>query len=652
MFEHHDKIIRRHRDDFQSLEGLDIGKRLRGLCHQIAEFLDFVDHPIVYVVLNKTSWDGGRRFAAWLNGKAIALPQRSPVSQEKPHDTEVVILPLHAQHEQMERFWIDGWADYHQTTSQLESKHHLTTWNQLLLNHSYAPQNLGLVWAGKHDLNSITPYFPITLEDLASLGLPSPHAPEPPEGEVFLALTCPGEKCPLHDLEQQVAKLKPDSRSIYRGTGCGSPWHALVACLTYHLLRSYACWGGAAFLSIPIAHRSMDPGGVSVLSLCSTRPLNDKEIEDWDHLGSKLFHPLRGDGTYAELCARARLDEVSPNHIRSLTRCQFGEGSETLDDALWPQVKGRGDSHADDLFREESNLTLLYKLPVVVPGIGQMSLCALLLTEFELKPVDSLQKLAVKAKAFPDTVGRIREQLQGNVDVQARILWERAGICLQVFKQDLERSAEQSDGTKEEASMGPIFAPLMQGGTGHENLIFRSRERLAEDAFRHRCYVSPSAIDSYLNLVFRGMGAHLEDCKIESNRIAFAALVHLDRSQSASPLLWLLVCNSVRQERGASGRQGGTGGDLQRCARKLESPYCFDGCVLVGDNLQWVAAPRDHLSGGACDAGLADRLLKLLIAAFRDRSWLAPTPSRIFVNLLALPVFDAESKNAPACPDH
>ena len=67
---------------------------------------------------------------------------------------------------------------------------------------------------------------------------------------------------------------------------------------TYHLLRTYSCWGGVSFLSLPIIIAAGNGEGESsassrmVISVCSNRPLNDQEILMWESIGHFVFPQL------------------------------------------------------------------------------------------------------------------------------------------------------------------------------------------------------------------------------------------------------------------------------------------------------------------------------------------------------------------------
>jgi hypothetical protein len=60
----------------------------------------------------------------------------------------------------------------------------------------------------------------------------------------------------------------------------------------YHILRSYGCWGGNSFYSIPINYGSAKEKRIGVLSICTKKPLSEKLIERWSLVANKIFKDI------------------------------------------------------------------------------------------------------------------------------------------------------------------------------------------------------------------------------------------------------------------------------------------------------------------------------------------------------------------------
>lgn len=184
--------------------------------------------------------------------------------------------------------WLDRWREYVTLTEGLESQG-LITWNQLLLKNVARPHVMGTAWNWPDD-NSPLSYYTLVDEYLLSeLGLPS--------GE---SLPSWAESLWNTPIEQPLAASDQVHRELDRLiTRCQKMEPRQIFSVRearwalYQLLRSYALWGGGCFLSIPIAFGGTAlTEATSVLSLCTSRPLNEREVLQWRSIGREIFQPL------------------------------------------------------------------------------------------------------------------------------------------------------------------------------------------------------------------------------------------------------------------------------------------------------------------------------------------------------------------------
>ncbi len=188
--------------------------------------------------------------------------------------------------------WQRAWQEYADLTRKLQDRG-VYTWNQFLLHGAGRPRPLGVVWSALSDESMPVDYFKLEADVLETIGLP----PETPSEATRNDLLC---ELPL-DRELWNFSLPDDIIERWmrmRGNDATIDLESCAKAGTYHLLRSYSCWGGSAFLSLPITIAAgNDDGDTSsssrmVISVCSNRPLNDREILVWESLGHFVFPQL------------------------------------------------------------------------------------------------------------------------------------------------------------------------------------------------------------------------------------------------------------------------------------------------------------------------------------------------------------------------
>jgi hypothetical protein len=180
--------------------------------------------------------------------------------------------------------WRHVWDDYATLTNALQDKG-ILTWNQYLLHGCRNPKPFGLTWTAK-PAKLGHPYYVQPSDDLLrQLGVP-PRAGmdtrtwnralrELPRQTTGWPQLPPG-------LTQRWEELEPREHVKQLA--------ATAAASIFHLLRSYARWGGQAFLSIPVVIASQDSRPVSAaLSICSDAPLTAVDLLQWRTLAASVL---------------------------------------------------------------------------------------------------------------------------------------------------------------------------------------------------------------------------------------------------------------------------------------------------------------------------------------------------------------------------
>lgn len=267
-------------------------RRLAGVLASWLKELDG-DHPFAYIVFNHVLWTPSRAFVTCLVSHRVksAIEADSVVDLHLPGlpGIDDVLIDDHVDGtEPLRTSWLRTWHVYASRTADLASQG-LTTWNELLLRFSETPRPLGVHW-GENDA-SVPPYH--SIPRLAAL--PEHHSPG----------------CPLESLEREMPSL-----GITLPTDTAERLHHLARTLALQLADSYSRWGGDSFLSIPVRMRSHGVGSVSVLSICTTRPLPATDQIAWRAVAAEVFVPLAGDEAFATLQTRMSLDDVSPEMLQ------------------------------------------------------------------------------------------------------------------------------------------------------------------------------------------------------------------------------------------------------------------------------------------------------------------------------------------------
>lgn len=177
--------------------------------------------------------------------------------------------------------WKCIWAEYSRiTTVKASAEMPLLTLNHWLLNFARNPQNIGFYW-GNDTSDADDCYLQLNGNLLQSIGL------------------FPVNNFYQVPIERQGKKLiAPEIVAIlnsFRDMDCTDKRvetpESMAFCI-YHLLRSYGCWGGTAFLSIPVVYGNRNFPKTGVLSVCTTKPMNQVQVMLWSLVANTLFKDI------------------------------------------------------------------------------------------------------------------------------------------------------------------------------------------------------------------------------------------------------------------------------------------------------------------------------------------------------------------------
>lgn len=178
--------------------------------------------------------------------------------------------------ERLANEWRRVWNDYADLTTLLE-RNGIFTWNQFLLHGCLSPEPFGLSWTSQKQRQLSGYYLHATKKVLDTLGI---RAPDPSNTYAWnnTLQNLPQQTDCWPDLPPDVVErwrvLEPRTEARDVGTS--------AAASIYHLIRSYARWGGGAFISIPVVIASRDSRHASaVLSVCSDLPLTSDALARW-----------------------------------------------------------------------------------------------------------------------------------------------------------------------------------------------------------------------------------------------------------------------------------------------------------------------------------------------------------------------------------
>ena len=269
------------------------------------EEIQNINEDVVYFVLNGTDIRNNERaFVAGMNWaklddrvKKRTLFENTSLAGSKPesetgnrtllYSTKKEDLRTKTEDAQfINQCWNLVWEDYLRLTKKEEDKNKRFTLNHWLLNYTKHPLNIGVYWGTKMKASEIDGgYFHLPPDSLRPLGALDVKK------EKFNSLQLPENftkrisyDSQLNQIETHMSEMDQDNNDYNNVNNIGFA--------VYHIIRSYGCWGGNSFYSIPINYGSAKEKRIGVLSICSKKPLNEKMVERWSLVANKIFKDI------------------------------------------------------------------------------------------------------------------------------------------------------------------------------------------------------------------------------------------------------------------------------------------------------------------------------------------------------------------------
>lgn len=270
------------------------------VCNEIKE----LNEEVVYFVLNGTDIrNNNRAFVAGMNWANLhktlldrTFSEKASLANTNPQNEAGNKTLIYSTNQEdlkskkedsryINRCWNLVWEDYLKLTLE-EEKRNLFTLNHWLLNKTKHPLNIGFYWGceskqksadggyfhlPKNTLKKIKA-FDVKLESFNPLNL----------SKDFVG----GNKHDnaLNKIKTHMDEMDQDNIDLSNLNNIGFT--------VYHILRSYGCWGGNSFYSIPINYGSAKEKRIGVLSICTKKPLSEKLIERWSLVANKIFKDI------------------------------------------------------------------------------------------------------------------------------------------------------------------------------------------------------------------------------------------------------------------------------------------------------------------------------------------------------------------------
>lgn len=318
-----------------------LSKRLREQLQVCGAWLDGLTsqrkaHGVVYLVLNQPKRaGGGREFEAWINSQEAVVPQLDLRRASDPAvATPIVSGSRNAA--ALSEAWTKVWTEYSQHTQAAE-QNGLSTLNQWLLQRSRRPRPVSMVWGRNPRADGGSLCLRYDMPDAKS------------------AVRLASSFCEQKHANDRACELGPLETLLADDGVEESRQHGLAACIAYFLSRYYAGWGGTCFTSIPILHHNsaaapgaVEPRATSVLSLCTSEPLDAASLVRWSLIGHALFVPLVGeddrlfeqfriqrDASHSALLAPVSAEESERALFLAESEAETGSVEESPSRVLW-----------------------------------------------------------------------------------------------------------------------------------------------------------------------------------------------------------------------------------------------------------------------------------------------------------------------------
>lgn len=293
----------------------DSGPTTHSLLGRASEFLsqrqkneppgirDALFGPVVYVVLNFPHQRDARN--RWFIGimkcdnlspmthDLLSIPRDSAATQPRSENSadkcDLLFTDCHSRSAEQTLvnnarcIWGAIWERY-QIETRNGMRQNRFTWNQYLAHNAKRPRVIGLTWGNGHNKELDDLYWSLTPKLAKSLGICLDGKQTTLDAMAEHCSFASRETTDLRRLADRLGEMSPSSPKAVLTEN--------VAFSVYHLIRSFAFWGGSSFLSIPIRHSLDGVDKTAILSICTKRELFENEISRWELIATKILSPL------------------------------------------------------------------------------------------------------------------------------------------------------------------------------------------------------------------------------------------------------------------------------------------------------------------------------------------------------------------------
>ena len=287
------------------------------------QLINKLTEDMVYIVLNHPPPNVGRverHFVAAINWSNVDLRTKAWLSSYHPPSTpagvqskcKVVFLNPQPSDKKLEKvantLWSNLWNEYWDITQNADKR---DTWNHLLLKPRVQPLPMGLYWGDESSTDFCAAYFHLRKEVAKIICLSCLDGKNPIEELLAIKPTEIGaldasslNLSELQPLRALCNAIDPEGNNVKNQT----PPDA-IAWMIFHLVRSYAVWGGNSFLSIPIVIGTAKMSHTAVLSICSKKPLKMEAFREWCVVADALLRPFVEEDMFSSVKQHVHLEK-------------------------------------------------------------------------------------------------------------------------------------------------------------------------------------------------------------------------------------------------------------------------------------------------------------------------------------------------------
>ncbi len=276
---------------------LEMNEQGKMICESIRK----LNEDVVYVVLNGIDIRNDERaFVTGINWsniseriieKKIGIAAIEGATLQKPLEEGRTILYASKTEKLQNKIedaayinevWKEIWSSYLVLTKDAQ-KEGLFTLNHWLFNKVRNPMNIGFYWGKPIESEEAeSTYFFLPPETLRKLSI------DGTKNEDFCSIELPSDFSgqvaydrALNEIKNYMDDMGQDDPGINNFTNIGFA--------IYHIIRSFGCWGGEAFYSIPVNLGFSGKQKIGILSICSKKPLSQKQAETWTLVAMKAI---------------------------------------------------------------------------------------------------------------------------------------------------------------------------------------------------------------------------------------------------------------------------------------------------------------------------------------------------------------------------